>query len=347
MRTDNIFHLLNRFAAHEDQISAAFGVILQAHPQALLALLRRLRISTTALAPKDWRRIEIETQVSYGKEEDAQSRIDLQIRLPNRFLVFLESKLGNTRLGKNQLEKYAAILQVERDAYEHVRLVLATQFDRRAEATAIAGRLRRREGLNPAAFHPLQWEEVCRLVAETPPQPRIRLLHRLFLEYVGDMMSDKKWIKDQVIGKVEDVMIASTDPDWWELAQKGRIVCQKNNTPDARYVAFYRTKPEAAITHIAEVEWTEKNALPRNTYQNYPKILKKGRARGWIDRPHKVYHLKELVELPIQIKRRGGAAIRVKAFKTMSELLKARYLDDLFGKKDRKRQSHSPRRGTR
>ncbi|MBI3013735.1 MAG: hypothetical protein HYY65_01420 [Candidatus Tectomicrobia bacterium] len=56
-----------------------------------------------------------------------------------------------------------------------------------------------------------------------------------------------------------------------------------------------------------------------------------------------MYHLKELVELPIHIKRRGGAAIRVKAFKTMIELLKARYLDDLFRKKERRRQLGSPR----
>ena len=133
-------------------------------------------------------------------------------------------------------------------------------------------------------------------------------------------------------------MIVATDPDWWELALRERVVCQKNNTPDARYVAFYRTEPVRAITHVADVEWTERNALPRDTYRQFPKILKKAKERGWIDTPHKVYHLKELVELPIQVKRRGGVPIREKAFKTMSELLKARYLDDLFRKKESRKQ---------
>ncbi len=120
-----------------------------------------------------------------------------------------------------------------------------------------------------------------------------------------------------------------------------------NNTPDAPYVAFYRTKPVAAITHVAEVEWTERNVDPRVTYGHYRKIWQKGKKRGWIDRPHKVFHLKELVELPLHIKLRGPTVFQVKAFKTMAQLLKARYLDDLFGKKERRGQSDSPRGGAR
>ncbi len=344
MRTDNVFHLLNRFAAHEDQISAAFGVILQANPSVLLTLFRLLRIPSRNLHPKDWKQIDVETQVPYPGQENESSGIDLQIRLPGSFLVLLESKLGTTSLGRNQLDKYAAILQDERDSYDHLRLALVTQFDRKTEAEALAKALRRRSGLKPGEFCYLRWDEVRQLVAENPSRPQTRFLNDLFFDYVGDTMSDKRVIKDQVIGKIQEVMIAATDSDWWEVAMKKRIACQGNSTPDARYVAFYRTQPEAAITHIAEVEWTEKNVPNEETYKDFPRIREKGKARGWFGVPGKVFHLKELIELPIHIhKRRGGAAIRVKMFTTISELLRARYIDDLFRKTEKRKPSEKPR----
>ncbi|MBI3013736.1 MAG: PD-(D/E)XK nuclease family protein [Candidatus Tectomicrobia bacterium] len=230
MRVDNVFHLLNRFGAHEDQISAAFGVILQAHPLALLSLLRFLRIPTVTLHPKDRKQIAVETQVPYAGGVDEQSRIDLQIRLPGRFLVLLESKLGATRLGRNQLDKYAAILQNERGTYDHVRLALVTQFDRKAEAEALAGRLRQRTDLRAGEFCYLRWATVRQLVAETPAPACIRFLSARFLDYVGDIMSNKRIIQDQVIKDMPEVMITSTDPDWWDFAVKERATCQENNT---------------------------------------------------------------------------------------------------------------------
>lgn len=338
MLTDNVFHLLHRFGNQEDQISASFGVILGMNPPVLLALLRQLHIPTATLAKKDLKMIEVETQVSYTGKEDEQIRIDLQVRLPGRFIVFLESKLGNTGLAKNQLGKYATILKGERGTYEYIRLVLVTQFDRRSEADGWARLLRSKADLKPGEFFYLRWERVRRLVEDKRTNGKARLLNKLFLDYVGDMMSDKKVIKDQVIGKVHDVLVASTDPDWWEFTLKDRITCQKNTTPDARYVAFYRTKPVSAITHIAEVEWTEKNVPARHTYRKFPKLLEKGKKRGFIDKPHKVYHLKELVELPFPIRKRPRTpGIMEKTFKSMSELLKARYLDDLFRIKPGKR----------
>jgi len=345
MRTDNIFHLLNRFGNREDQISASFGVVLGANPPVLLALLRLLRIPTKGLTKKDLKLIEVETQVSHTTKEDEHSRIDLQLRLPGRFIVFLESKLGTTAVGRNQLGKYATILRAEREMYDHTRLVLVTQFDRRDEGEEWAERLRATAGLRPGEFRYIRWEEVRRLVEETTTNGRTAFLNKLFLNYMGDMMSDKKVIKDQVIGRVPEVLIISTDPDWWELTLKEHIACQNNQATDARYVAFYRTKPESAITHFAEVEWTEKNVPNEYTYRNFPKIKKKGKERRWLGKPHKVYHLKELVELPIPIRKRRGASatIRGRVVKTMSELLNARYLDDLFRVKGGKKQGRRKR----
>lgn len=342
MQTDNIFHLVHRFGTLEDQISACFGFILRVNPPVLRALLNRLGVPTEGLTKDSIKLIDVETQVSYTGREDEQSRIDLQLRLADRFNVFFESKLGHTALGKTQLGKYTRILKDERKTHEQIRLVLVTQFNRMDEAKRWERTLCSTGGLKAREFCYLRWEEIYQLVKETPTNATTKCLNHLFLEYVGDMMTDKKVIKDQRIGAVKDVMIIATDPDWWELVQKERIACEHNNSPDAHYVAFYRTKPEAAITHIAEVEWTEKNVLPKDTYRNYPKIWKKGKERGWIDRPHKVYHLKELVKMPVAIGRRHGrtAAIRVKTFKTLPELLKARYLDDLFRKQKGRNSNH-------
>ena len=329
MQADNIFHLVHRFGTLEDQISANFGFILKMNPPVLHSFLHRLRIPSSALT--DLTVVEVETQVSYTGDENEHSRIDLQIRLPGQLIVFVESKLENTPLGRDQLGKYALILGRERERHEHVRLVLVTQFDRLPEAEKWRRILQTRAGLSRGEFASLRWEQIRQMVVDQADTGKTRFLNQLFLKYVGDMMSDKKLIADQVIRKVPEVMIAATDPDFWSLALRRRVAVQSNNTPDARYVAFYRINPERAITHIAEVEYTERNVMPRAIYNGFPRLLRRERAKSRIDKPLKVYRLKELTELAFPIrKRRHGAAYRVKAFKTMTQLLQARYLDDLF-----------------
>jgi hypothetical protein len=330
MRTGNVFHLVHRFGDREDQISASFGFVLQVNRSVLIALLHRLRIPIETVPRSELRDIEVQTQVSYTRAEDSQSRIDLEIRLPGRFIVFLESKLGNTALGVDQLKKYTSVLRTVGAAYDHVRLVLVTQFNRSKEAELWRKRLTVRTGLRPGEFEYLRWEDIRSLVQQAKTGSATALINDLFLRYVGDMMSDKKIMKDQIVGKVPEVMIVATDPDWWEFALKRKVAVQANSTPDARYVAFYRVKPEAAITHVAEVESTETNVLSRDLFRKAPVLWKRAKQRGWFDRPQKVYRLGEIVPLAFPIRRRGRAAIQVKAFKTMSQLLKARSLEDLF-----------------
>ena len=88
MQVDNIFKLINKYRAEEDQLSAGFGFILQNNRKILDTFLRKLGIRLSA---KELKQVDIETQVSY---DFGSSRIDLQLTIYNNFLVFLESKFG-------------------------------------------------------------------------------------------------------------------------------------------------------------------------------------------------------------------------------------------------------------
>ncbi len=87
MHVDNIFELINKFSNEEDQVSAAYGFILKDNAKIVQKFLNKIEIN---LKPKELKRVDIETQVSY---DSGESRIDLQLTIYDRFLVFIESKL--------------------------------------------------------------------------------------------------------------------------------------------------------------------------------------------------------------------------------------------------------------
>jgi hypothetical protein len=321
----NIFELVHHFGNEEDQISANFGFILKTNPPVLLDVLKKLQMETKKLRKKDIQRIAIETQVPY-KIDGQQCLIDLRLKLDDKFLIFFESKIWDSKLTEKQTKKYAKLLINQKGYYDQIRFVYITQFDQKEEFENV----RRVSGLKDNEFHYLRWEEIRKLVEEYNTKSKLKFINQLFLDYLGDKMGDKKIINEQRIGEIREVMIQSTDPDWWELVLKEKIACQKNDAPDAQYVAFYRTS-EHAITHIAKVSYTEKNVPAQETYKKYPRIARKGRKRGWLNKPHKIYHLEELIDLPFPIKKqkREKAVVRNKWYKTFAQLMGARTLSDL------------------
>lgn len=329
MNVGNLFDLVHHFGNEEDQISANFGFILKINRAVLKYFLgKKLAIPMRNIKDKELREIDIETQISYGGKAGERSKIDLQMKFAGRFIVFLESKLGGSRLPKEQLGKYGKILNDFRPSYDDLRLVLVTQFDRKEEFEKEAKNIIRKTGLIRKEFRYVRWEEIRQIVAECGEQAKTKFINNKFLEYVGDKMSDKKIISEQKLKDIHEVLIASTKPDYWKVTLKTNTGFQDNNCPDAQYYAFYRTSPDKAITHIAKVKYTERNVPIKETYRKFPDILKRAKKKGTINEVHKVYHLEELVELPLPIRKGKGQPVRAHWFKTVAWLFKARYLSD-------------------
>lgn len=323
----NIFDLVHHFGNEEDQISANFGFILKINETVLLDLLKKLSINIKKLKRKDIQRIDIETQVPY-KYKGKLSIIDLRIKLDNEFLIFIESKIAGSSINKFQLKRYADLLRREKAFYHKIRLALITQFDRKNEF----GNLKNFIGLKEDEFHYFRWENIRELVDKYNVKNELKFVNQLFLDYVGDKMGDKKIIAEQRIKDIKEVMIWSTNPDWWELSIKKKIICQDNNeAPDVQYIAFYRTAPISAITHIAKVKYTEKNVAAIDAIKKVPRLMEKAEKGKWTNEPLKIYHLEELIELPFPIRKGKGkkGVIRSYCFKTFAQLLNARKLEDL------------------
>jgi hypothetical protein len=147
-------------------------------------------------------------------------------------------------------------------------------------------------------------------------------------------MSDKRYIADQKIREVKGVLIQASKEPWWEYNNKELIAYDDNSTPDVQYVAFYRTAPVSAITHFAQVIYTEKNALPREFLATNKDMLAKVAEENSLDKPKKLYYLKRIIELPHKIEKDKNHGIKSKWIKTIAQLLAARTLSDLEGEEE-------------
>jgi len=326
-KTDNIFSLVHYFGSEEDQISACFAFILGQNRR-----FRRRILGTEFRLPEslvDRRGIEIETQVHYPEEN---SVIDVEVALPGRFHVVVESKIWENQPSVDQLVKYARFLRSRQvdEVEDQIRLVLITQseddsrFEQAVAEVLRLGLMARRDLVH------LRWKDVLDIFKETREAGSRKALNDLFARYLEDKMGDRKIISEQKVADLREVLVQATDEDWWDFLLKRNLICNDNNTPDALYIAVYRTHPHCAITHVARVKESRRNVPWRESYKGFPNILRKGKERGWPTETHKEFLVEEPVPLPHPIiKPPGPRGIRNKVFTTLAKLLAAKTLADL------------------
>lgn len=334
MKVDNVFNLLNKFDKEEDRISAGFGFLLSNNKKLLKHFCGKIDI---ALSRKELGEVDIETQVAY---DSGKSRIDMQLTIYGRFLVFLESKIvKNENAIIKQLNKYAGILNSLRDQYDdRVRLIYVNKFpidDNKKENILSQIRLDRDK------LYLFSWEDLLKM----SQQHRKGEIYKQFKTYIGDRMFSKRVMKEQRIKDVVEALVIHTNEENWKLIQKKKIAVQSNGTPDAQYLAFYRTHRKdkdgksmrQAITHIAEVLSTETNVPRSEIVKGVPELEEWYKKKGYDPKgSHKHYNLGKLIKLEREIPFiKGGKPIGRVKFKTkMSELLRAKTISDLKRLKD-------------
>lgn len=325
MKVDNIYKLINKYRAEEDQLSAAFGFILKNNRKLMDEFLRKVDIKLSA---KELKGVDAETQVPY---DSGKSRIDLQLTIYDNFLVFLESKLyKNEKDIIIQLKKYAKLLENKRNEYlNKTRLVYVNKYPMSKEAIL---KIQRHLKLLNNEFYFLSWEDLLKLTDKYNKKETVKL----FQEYIGDTMYAKKVINEQKIKDIAEVLVIYTNPCFWELSKKKLLAVQRNSTPDARYIAFLRTRcdelPRSAITHIAEVNYTESYIPRKVTYKGFPELIEHTKQSNYdLEGTHKHYVLKGIVELAQKIEHKRGEGTRgqINFSTTMSELLRAKSVGDL------------------
>lgn len=342
MLTDNIFKLLKKVSKDEDQLSAAFGFLLKEDTAILYNFLNKLGIS---INKRELKIVDIETLVPYVFKSKT-SIIDLQLEIPGKCLIFLESKIVPTKVNRilTQIMPYNNILKSKETEYEGgTRLVyVARDQISKQQISILAKRLHR----SKEEFLFFSWENLLALIASC--KRKNRRIIELFSDYIGDTMHSKKIVGDQKVKNISDVLVIFTTPYFWEMTLQKNIAVQKKSSPDARYIAFLRThlknekekRERSGITHIAEVDYTElrpeADMLKGLDKDTKSRLTKHMRARG-VDFTalHKIYVLKpgSIKELTHKIDHHGAGPM-VKFSAKMSNLLCAKTTRDI--KKGRK-----------
>lgn len=337
MLTDNVFKLLKRVSKDEDQLSAAFGFLLKEDLEILRNFLSKLGIR---LSKQDLKRVDIETQVPYVFKSKP-SRIDLQLEIPGKCLIFLESKIVPTKTERiiAQIKPYNEILRYKEGEYEHgTRLVyVAKDSIDKKQMDNIQTSLKR----NAEEFEFFSWESLLALTLHS--KRKNRRIVELFTDYIGDTMYSKKIIEEQKLKNISDVLVIFTNTYFWNMTLQKNIAVQKKGSPDAQYIAFLRIhlrdrngkRERSGITHIAEVDHTELSSRG-DTLKGVDKKTKHALAQYMtqrsfhLDEMHKVYVLKpgSLKKLHHKIDHYGSGPM-VKFSAKMSDLLCAKTTRDI------------------
>ena len=330
MQVKNIFELIKKFDKAEDQLSGAFGFLLANYPKFRAAFLEKINVRVDK---KMLRQFDVETQVTYPKQ---QSRLDLLLTARDHWFILCESKIVSTKreVLAEQLRKYVSILEENEEFYEGgQRLVVILKHPlRKTEIDRLSKSLK----CSRECLKVLSWEDLINLASMCP---RTELL-KLFQDYLGDSMHNKRSMNERKLKDVEEVLVIFTNPIFWEMTKIKNIAVQKRGASDAQYIAFLRThlpKPhKSLITHIARVETTQ--FVPRRTMlEGLPKKLKReieahNKARNHEDweKDHKQYNLKpgSMVELAKPIVH-DVPGLQLSFRTTFAELLKANTTKDV------------------
>jgi len=334
MLTDNIFKLLKKVSKNEDQLSAAFGFLLKEDSDILRNFLNKLGIQLTK---QELKNVDIEILVPYVFKSK-KSVIDLQLEIPGKYVIFLESKIVPTKTERiiTQIKPYNEILRNKEAEYEGgTRLVyVAKDSINKQQKQRIQDSLHR----SSEEFEFFSWENLLTLTLSC--KNKNRRIIELFSDYIGDTMHTKKIISEQKVKNISDVLVIFTNPAFWEMTLQKDIAVQKKSSPDARYIAFLRTHlgkgERSGITHIAEVDYTEirpRKEMFEKLNAGTKKLLTKHIVEergGDLEGVHKVYFLKKgsLKELPRKIDN-YGMGIMVKFSAKMSDLLCAKTTRDI------------------